>query len=86
VHTAGAFARMSLKFGAVLQPMRVERLPGVRFRVIVDEPIILTETGDREKDLEAGVAAINAYVEACIRRRPADWFWVHKRWPDADYV
>lgn len=86
VYTAGAFTRVALRFGAVLQPMWVERLPGARFRVTIDEPIALAKTGDREKDLQAGVAAINAYVEERIRRRPADWFWVHKRWPDADYA
>lgn len=85
VHTAGAFVRAAQKFGAVLQPMWVERLPGARFRVIVDEPIPLASTGDRKQDMQAGVAAINAYVEERVRRRPADWFWVHKRWPDADY-
>ena len=86
VHTAGAFTRVALRFGAVLQPMWVERLPGARFRVTVDEPITLVKTGDREADVRAGVAAINAYVEERIRRRPAAWFWVHKRWPDADYA
>lgn len=85
VHTAGAFVRAAQKFGAVLQPMWVERLPGARFRVIVDEPIPLANTGDRKADMRAGVAAINAYVEARVRLRPADWFWVHKRWPDGDY-
>jgi KDO2-lipid IV(A) lauroyltransferase len=69
----------------VLQPMWVQRLPGARFRVIVDEPIPLTKTGDRERDVQAGVAAINAYIEARVRERPAEWFWVHKRWPQEDY-
>ena len=86
VHTAGAPTRVALRFGAMLQPMWVERLPKARFRVIVDEPIPLTNTGERDADVYAGVAAINAYVEERIRRRPADWFWVHKRWPDEDYA
>ncbi len=86
VYTAGAPTRVALRFGAVLQPMWVERLPKARFRVTVDPPIELTKTGDRETDVRAGVTAINAYVEERIRRRPADWFWVHKRWPDADYA
>jgi KDO2-lipid IV(A) lauroyltransferase len=85
VYTAGAPTRVALRFGAVLQPMWVERLPKARFRVTIDAPIVLTNTGARDADLQAGVAAINAYVEERIRRRPADWFWVHKRWPDADY-
>ncbi len=86
VHTAGAPTRVALKFGAVLQPMSVERLPGARFRVVVGDPIVLENTGNRDRDTEAGVRQINAYVEACIRHRPAEWFWVHKRWPQEDYA
>ena len=85
VHTAGAPTRLALRFGAILQPMSVERLPGARFRVTVDDPIVLEKTGDRERDIEAGVRQINAFIEASVRRRPAEWFWVHKRWPQEDY-
>jgi KDO2-lipid IV(A) lauroyltransferase len=85
VHTAGASTRMALKFGAVMQPMSVQRLPGARFRVVIAEPIVLQNTGDREKDVEAGVRQINAFVEARVRERPAEWFWVHKRWPREEY-
>lgn len=84
-HTAGASTRIALKFGAVMQPMSVERLPGARFRVVIAEPIVLTNTGDRERDVEAGVRQINAFVEGRVRARPAEWFWVHKRWPRAEY-
>ncbi len=86
VHTAGASTRMALKFGAVMQPMSVERLPGARFRVVVAEPIPLQNTGDREADVEAGVRRINAFIEARVRERPAEWFWVHKRWPREEYA
>jgi len=86
VHTAGASTRIALKFGAVLQPMSVQRLPRARFRVVVAEPIVLENTGDREHDVEAGVRKINAFVEACVRERPSEWFWVHKRWPQEAYA
>ena len=85
VLTAGGPSRLALKFGAALQPMWMHRLPGGRFRVYVDPPIHLENTGDREADIEAGVRQINAYVEARIRERPEEWFWVHKRWPNEDY-
>lgn len=84
-HTAGASTRMALRFGAVMQPMSVQRLPGARFRVVVAEPIVLENTGDRNRDTEAGVRQINAFVEARVRERPAEWFWVHKRWPREEY-
>ncbi len=86
VHTAGAPTRLALRFGAVLHPMSVERLPGARFHVTVHEPIALERTGDRERDVEAGVRRINAFIEARVRARPDDWFWVHRRWPNEAYA
>jgi len=85
VHTAVAPTRMALRFGALLQPMSVQRLKGARFRVVIHDPIPLDRTGQREKDLEAGVAKVNAFVEERVRERPAEWFWVHKRWPREAY-
>ena len=84
-HTAAGPTRLALRFGSVLQPMSVQRLKGARFRVVVHEPIRLISTGRRADDLEAGVRQVNAFVEARIRERPAEWFWVHKRWPRDQY-
>jgi KDO2-lipid IV(A) lauroyltransferase len=85
-HTAPGPATFALRFGVPLQPMSVERTgPGARFRVIVHEPIHLEDTGDRAADIEAGVRRINAFVEDCVRARPTEWFWVHKRWPNEIY-
>ena len=84
--TAGGPTRLALRFGGRLHPMSVKRLPGARFRVTVHEPIRLEITGDREADLRAGVAQVNAFVEARVREAPAEWFWVHKRWPAEAYA
>ena len=85
VHTAGAPTRLALRFGGRLIPMSVRRLPGARFRVVIHPPIVLEQTGDRERDVETGVRTINAFMEARILERPGEWFWVHKRWPGAAY-
>ena len=50
------------------------------------EPIVLARTGDRNADLAAGVAQVNAFVEARVRERPEEWWWVHKRWPNEAYA
>jgi KDO2-lipid IV(A) lauroyltransferase len=84
-HTAPAFARMAMKVGTIIQPMSVERLPGARFRVTVHEPITLEKTGDKHRDIEETVRRANAFLEARVRERPEDWFWVHKRWPNEVY-
>ena len=84
-NTASGPTRLALRCGVDLQPMSVQRLRGARFRVVVHEPIPVVDTGDRAADLEAGVAKVNAFVEARVRERPAEWFWVHKRWPKSAY-
>ena len=84
-HTAPGPSRLAIRFGTVLQPMSVQRIKGARFRVVVHEPIELPKTGDRTADIEAGVRAVNAFMEARIRERPQEWFWVHKRWANSVY-
>jgi len=84
-HTAPGPASFALRFGIPIQPFSVERLHKARFRVIVHEPFRLQDTGDRDADIEAGVRRINAFIEDRVRARPAEWFWVHRRWPNEVY-
>ena len=81
VNAASGPSRLALRFGTVLQPMSVTRLPGVRFRLTVHEPIELVASGDRSADIARGVQAVTTFVEDRVREHPVDWFWVHKRWP-----
>ena len=84
-HTAPGPASFALRFGVPLQPMSVERVGKARFRVIVHDPIMLKDSGERTADIEAGVRRINRFIEERVRARPAEWFWVHKRWPTEIY-
>ncbi len=85
VMTNPAAARLALRYGAVIQPMSIQRLKGARFRCVVHEPIVLADTGDRTGDIVAGVVRINAFIEARVRERPGEWWWLHKRWPPSAY-
>ncbi len=85
-HTAPGPSSFALRFGIPLQPMSVQRIGKARFRVVVHEPIVLQDTGDRTADIEAGVRRINAFIEERVRERPEEWFWVHKRWPNEAYA
>jgi len=86
VMTNPAAARLALRFGTAIQPMSIQRVGGARFRVVAHEPIEVADTGDRTADIAAGVAAINAFIEARVRERPGEWWWLHKRWPREDYA
>lgn len=84
-HTAPGPSTYALHHAIPIQPMSVQRTGKARFKVIVHEPFRLEDTGDREADLEAGVRRINAFMEERILARPTEWFWVHRRWPNAMY-
>jgi KDO2-lipid IV(A) lauroyltransferase len=84
-YTATGAVVFALRFGVPLTPVCVQRTRKARFRVVVYDPIELADTGDRHADIEAGTRQINAFFEDRIRERPAEWFWVHKRWPKEMY-
>jgi KDO2-lipid IV(A) lauroyltransferase len=86
VNASPGAARLALKFGTVMQPLSVVRLPGARFRVTAHEPITVRETEDKAAAVLAGIQAANRFVEERVREVPEDWFWVHKRWPDRVYA
>jgi KDO2-lipid IV(A) lauroyltransferase len=84
-YTAPGPSSFALRFGIPLQPMSVQRTHKARFKVVVHDPIAVPNTGDRNRDIEAGVRKVNAFIEDCVRARPTEWFWVHKRWPNEVY-
>lgn len=82
--TAPAPAALALRFRCPLIPGRVQRLGACRFRLVVEPPLPLPqpeEGGDRQAAVAAVTAAINDRLSAWIRERPAEWLWLHRRWP-----
>jgi len=80
--TAPALAQLALKFDCVVLPAWVERLGGVRYCVHIEPPLPLPRSGDRHADIRALMTAVNAKMETWIRKRPGQWLWLHRRWPD----
>jgi len=82
--TAQGATRLALKTGRPLLPMAVTR-DGANFTVTFYEPIKLEKTGDRDTDVLNGVKQVSSFIEDRIKETPAQWFWVHRRWPKALY-
>ena len=82
--TAQGATRLALKTGRPLLPMAVTR-DGAEFTVTFYPPIDLKKTGDKNSDTRRGVEKITQFIEDRIREKPAQWFWVHRRWPKKYY-
>lgn len=75
-------ARIAAKLDSAVIPTRLERLPGVRFRLTLEEPIRpLAGLRDPREAAFDMATRLNARFEAWIRERPADWCCVKRRWP-----
>jgi KDO2-lipid IV(A) lauroyltransferase len=80
--TAPALARLARRFGCLVVPVRVERVRGAHFRLVCEAPLPVPCTSDPHGDVLALMTAVNATLERWIRADPAQWFWLHRRWPE----
>ncbi len=82
--TAPAVAAFALKFRCPIIPIHVERLGPARLRIAAEAPLTLPATGDRAADIKTIMIEVNNRLESWIRARPAEWLWLHRRWPKAE--
>lgn len=77
-------ARLALRSGAAILPIRAERLPGCRFRITVYDPLTSQnpEAPLEEQALELSTR-INECFEDWIREAPGQWICLKRRWPKA---
>jgi KDO2-lipid IV(A) lauroyltransferase len=70
------------RFDCPVVPAQAIRLKGARFRVVAHPPLDLPRGADGKIDVRAATALINATIEGWVRANPAQWMWLHHRWPD----
>ena len=80
--TTLAPARLALRFGCELIPVRIERLDAARFRITVHEPVrpdpALASDKDRAMQM---MGELNRLFEQWIRERPEQWLCIKRAWP-----
>lgn len=75
-------ARLAIRQGVDLLPLRTERLAGGRFRMTIYPPVRPADTSaSADGQAVQMTGQINALFEAWIRERPEDWFCTNRLWP-----
>ena len=83
--TAASGAAFALRFRCPLVPGVAVRTGPARFRIEVEPPLPLPDTGDPQADIAALTQAMNDCLERWIRAWPEGWLWLHRRFPKELY-
>lgn len=58
----------------------VRQGPGLRYKVMVDDPIFVKNTGDKDGDVQRLTQDFTRRLERRVREYPEQWLWLHRRW------
>lgn len=78
-YTPAGPAVLARATGASLVPAVMIR-EGRSHRLIVNEPIELADTGNKEADVVTNTQRWSDVIESYIRKYPDQWVWMHRRW------
>ena len=65
---------------AALLPCFIVRQPDDSHRIIFEPQLELTEGKDAEETISINIQRLTNIIESYIRKYPAEWGWVHRRW------
>ena len=80
-NTGLAPAVLALRYEADLYSAICYRVAPAQWRVELGEKIP-THADGHPRPTEAIIREVNVALESAVRRDPANWFWVHRRWKD----
>ena len=80
-NTGLAPAVLALRYDAELYSAICYRVGLAKWRVELGEKIATHQHGHPRPSAEI-MREVNLALEAAVRRDPANWFWVHRRWKD----
>ncbi|MET4805494.1 KDO2-lipid IV(A) lauroyltransferase [Limibacillus sp. MBR-115] len=84
--TPTAAAQLALRFDCPLVVATMERKRGAHFIMTLSDLIWSEQTADRHQEIARLVGEINQRLGTEIRRRPENWFWLHRRWSEEVYA
>ena len=73
-------AAFALKMDAPVIMAFIIRENQKKQRIIIEKPIFVEKTSDKENDIQRLTQAYTRVLEEYIRKYPEHWFWPHRRW------
>jgi KDO2-lipid IV(A) lauroyltransferase len=74
--------RVAMASGATVLPAFIVRAPDGRYRAIVEEPLSIVTSGDRDAALRENLRRYVAILERYVREYPDQWYCFYPFWDD----
>jgi KDO2-lipid IV(A) lauroyltransferase len=71
---------LSQRTKAVILPCFIIRQQDETHKVIFEKPLVLSQTKVGQDAVTEQIQELTCIIESYIRRYPAEWGWIHKRW------
>jgi len=71
---------LALRTKAAVIPAFIVRQKDDRHKIIFEEPMALVEGKTPEETIVINIQKLTGIIESYIRRYPAEWGWIHRRW------
>lgn len=65
---------------AVILPCFIIRQPDDTHKIIFEPPLSLKEAAAAQDAIRINIQTLTDIIEAYIRKYPAEWGWIHRRW------
>ncbi|MFH1269723.1 MAG: lysophospholipid acyltransferase family protein [Candidatus Omnitrophota bacterium] len=71
---------LALRTKAAIIPCFILRQKDDTHKIIFEEPLILEEGKTYQETVTINIQKLTGIIESYIRRYPAEWGWIHRRW------
>ncbi len=71
---------IAMKTRALIVPAFIIRQPDDSHRIVIERPLQLQLTGQKEHDIQVNTQLFTKVIESYVRRYPEQWIWMHQRW------
>ena len=78
--TAVCHAALARFRNAPIFPAFIMQKADGRHRLIIKKPIFVERTKNKAADIRRTTQQLMDMLEAHVRCRPEEWFWLHDRW------
>ncbi len=77
-------AKLALKFSVPIVFCYSLREPDNSLSFHCHKPIFIENLDENQKNIKYLTQALNSEIENIVKKYPENWFWVHKRWKNAN--